>query len=99
MKIEAIELSDKTARITGIEVNDTESGMTTVEFEWGGPDDMGLSDFELPPMGGYEPDDFRFIECGTNGNAGRSGWCIFEEGINRGWRIGDTIPVRKGNSR
>ena len=88
-----IELTDTAARITNIDFTDPESGLTTVDFEWGGPDDRQMGDFELPPMGGYEADDFSLVDFGTDGNAGRSGWCIFQEGINKGWRVGDTIPL------
>ncbi len=79
----AIQLSDKCARVAKIEDN---GGLTGVRLEWSGPDDHVMSDFDLSRLGK--------VNAGVGGGFGgnlRGGWiildgpCLLTEG--------ETIPL------
>tara|TARA_B100001245_G_C22808117_1_gene389283 strand:- start:156 stop:662 length:507 start_codon:yes stop_codon:yes gene_type:complete len=91
MKTKTIKLTDKEARIVSIEINDPESGQTTVTFEWGGPDDRDIAEFDVLSLCGET--DFTWVDCDENSVAKRSAWVIYQQGINEGWRVGDTVPL------
>lgn len=75
--MKTINLNDTEARISNIDGS-------TVELEWGGPDDRMVYDFDLSKLGNV-------TDSGTNGNAGRTGWAILDGPCNLA--VGDTIPL------
>ena len=86
-----IELTDREARIKSIEINDYESGQTTVIFEWGGPNDRDIAEFDILSLCGET--DYTWVDCDENSVAKGSAWVIYQQGINDGWRVGDTVPL------
>jgi hypothetical protein len=75
--MKTINFNDTEARISNIDGS-------TVELEWGGPDDRMVYEFDLSKLG-------KVAEYGTNGNAGRTGWAILDGPCNLA--VGDTIPL------
>lgn len=71
------------ATITRIESRD---GLTTVDLEWGGPDDTRIWDYDL----GRLAKSGKVSTSGMNGNASRSGWVIFWGECNLA--VGDSVP-------
>ena len=88
-----IELTDREARIKSIEINDYESGQTTVIFEWGGPNDRDIAEFDILSLCGET--DYTWVDCDENSVAKGCAWVIYQQGINNGWRVGDTVPLIK----
>ena len=89
--MKTIMLTDKEARIASIEIDDHESGQTTVTFEWGGPDDRDVVDFDVLSLSGESH--FRDITWDSESTGKRNAWVIYHDGINSGWKVGDTIPL------
>ena len=76
-------LKDTEARISKI-TND--HGVVTVELEWGGPSDRGITDFDLDRLGKIA----KGLGTPHGGNL-RSGWVILDGECDL--EEGDTIPV------
>jgi hypothetical protein len=77
--MKTIKLTDTAARISKIDGS-------TVELEWGGPNDRMIYEFDLSRLG-------KVTDSGTTGNAGRSGWAILDGPCQLA--IGDTIPFKE----
>ena len=81
--MKTIKLTKNQARISAIK---TKENITTVDLEWGGPDDHQLSDFDIKKLGDV-------FSHGTNGNAGRTGWVVLHGDCKLS--EGETIPLVK----